>query len=80
MKLLQIFKKELRQDVVGMIYHSDNYLQFVPLKTRLYGYYYLTSIGIFKFKHYGWLKNGTHILYVKDVTLPKKGIINISKG
>lgn len=72
MKLLQLLEKKTKIQIVGMIYHSDNYLEYVPLKTRLYGTYYLTKSGIFKFKHYGWIKNKTHLLYVKDVTLPKR--------
>lgn len=73
MKLLQLFKQKAKVQTVGMIFHSDGYLDYVPLKTRLYDYYFLTRIGIFKFKHYGWIGSTTHVLYVKDVTLPKRG-------
>ena len=80
MKLFQLQNKKSKLETVGIIYYSDGLLEYVPLKNRLYGYYYLTRSGIFKFKHYGWLKNGTHLLYVKDIVLPKRSQQSPDKG
>ena len=57
-----------KEEEIGSIY-CKNYVHYVKLERRLYGEYFLTSIGIFKFKFIGYYRSMK--MYWCDVVLPK---------
>lgn len=66
MKLKLLLSKH-KDEEIGAIY-SKNSLSMVKLERRLYGNYFLTDKGIFKFKFQGWYRSMK--LYYCVVILP----------
>jgi len=53
---LQMFLTKNKNTEIGAI-HCNKGIKFVKLERRLYGDYFLTSIGIFKFRFDGWYRS-----------------------
>ena len=66
--MMKLLLGKFNQKEHGAIY-CKNYLQYVRLEKRLYGDYFLTSLGIFKFQFMGYYKNLK--MYWCDVILPR---------
>ena len=58
----------------GAIY-CKNSIQYVRLEKRLYGDYFLTSLGIFKFQFMGYYKSMK--MYFCDIVLPRQSFTNV---
>lgn len=75
MKLTLLLGKH-KDEEIGAIY-SKNSLQMVKLERRLYGDYFLTSLGIFKFRFDGWYRSSK--IYHCNVILPQRYNLKVSK-
>lgn len=69
---LKLFLSKYKEKEIGAIYSKDS-LRMVKLERRLYGNYFLTNLGIFKFRFRGWYR--TMRMYDCYVILPKLIIV-----
>lgn len=74
MTMMKLLLSKFNQKEHGAIY-CKNYLQYVRLEKRLYGDYFLTSLGIFKFQFMGYYKSLK--MYWCDVILPQQSFTGV---